>query len=132
MAHGEWTEWLESIGMNERHARRFVKVFEEFGESKRTPMSDLGIAALYEIATLPPEQRDQTHVTEKGEEKKLEDMTVRELRDLKRRLRAEQVERERLEQENAELTQSNEELAGKEPEVTKIFRKIFYLRLLKF
>lgn len=95
-------------------------------------MSDLGIAALYEIATLPPEQRDQTHVTEKGEEKKLEDMTVRELRDLKRRLRAEQVERERLEQENAELTQSNEELAGKEPEVTKIFRKIFYLRLLKF
>lgn len=104
MAHGEWTEWLKTIDMTQDSARRFVRVYEEFGNSKHVTSRGLGVNALYELVQMPPEQRDQTHVTEKGEEKKPEDMTVRELRELKRRLKAEQTERERLERENGELS----------------------------
>lgn len=110
--HGEWTEWLREVGIEASQARRFIKVAEEF-EGKRGTYHGLGLRALYEIATLPPEQRDQTHITANGEEKKPEEMTVRELRELKKQLRAEKAERERLERENEELAKE----AGKPPEV---------------
>lgn len=129
--HGEWTEWLRKVGMSSSQADRFMKVTQEF-DGKFPTSGSIGIGVLYEIATLPPEQREQTHVTAKGETKTPVEMTVKELRDLKRQLRAEQAERERLEEEATRLHTENAELAGKEPEVTKIFRKIFYLRLLKF
>src|SRR5690606_1128449 len=71
LAHGEWEKWCrEDIGMTPQHSNRFIKVYEELGESNRIPRFDLGIKAMYEIATLPPEQRDVEHVTEKGETKK--------------------------------------------------------------
>jgi len=120
LAHGEYTPWLEKVGIDGSTARRFVKVYEEFSdESKRGTYHGLGLRALYEIATLPPEQREAEHTTTKGETKTPSEMTVRELQELNRQLKqaeeraeAEQRERERLEREN-------EELANREPEVIK-------------
>lgn len=127
LAHGEWTSWCEKeIGMTIMQANKFIKVFEEVGEGANLK-STLGIEALYQIATLPPEQREAEHVTEKGETKKPEDMTVRELRELKKALKAseqakeqaerqadiERSQRERLEEENEQLA----EKADKPPEV---------------
>lgn len=130
--HGEWARWCkEEIGVTRQQADRFIVVFEELG-SNDTTSSQIGLSRLYEIATLPPSEREAEHTTSKGETKTPVEMTVKELRDLKRQLRAEQAERERLEEEATRLHTENAELAGKEPEVTKIFRKIFYLRLLKF
>ena len=107
--YGEYLPWLETIGMDRRRANEFIKVYTEFaGENVRT-YGHLGLRALYEIATLPPEERDVPHELPTGETKKPEEMTVRELRELKRQLKAEQAERERLEKEN-------EELANREPE----------------
>src|SRR5690625_2875566 len=108
LAHGKYIEWIESIGMNRTTAYRFVKVYEEFGANDDT-WQHLSMRALYEIATLPPEQRDVPHELPTGETKKPEEMTVREIEELKRKLKAEQAERERLEKEN-------EELANREPE----------------
>lgn len=41
-------------------ANKFVKVFDEVGEDVNIK-STLGIEALYQIATLPPEQREVSH-----------------------------------------------------------------------
>ena len=110
LAHGEWTKWCkEELGMTRQQADRFIVVFEEFGTNDTTSCQ-LGLSRLYEIATLPPEERDVPHELPTGEIKTPDEMTVRELRELKRQLKAERAERERLEQEN-------EELADKEPEV---------------
>jgi Protein of unknown function (DUF3102) len=94
LAHGEFGKWLKEIGMNDRHARRFMKVYEELG-GKRTPMSDLGIAALYEIATLPEPEREKPHrIPSTGEVKTVDEMTVRELREVKKALKQARQEKE--------------------------------------
>ncbi|WP_019241495.1 MULTISPECIES: DUF3102 domain-containing protein [Bacillus] len=78
LAHGEWSKWCESIGMTQDYARRYVRVFEEFG-TKRVSGRDLGLKALYEIAQLPPEQREQPHtIPSTGATKTVDEMTVRE------------------------------------------------------
>src|SRR5699024_3446444 len=98
LAHGEWTKWCEAeVGMSRSMVRRFIKVYEEIDRPKRASLHDIGIAARYEIATLPPAERNQTHTTSKGEEKKPEDMTVKELREVKRQLKAEKEAKEQAE-----------------------------------
>ena len=72
-----------------------MKVSEEL-DSKRSTYSDIGMNALYQIATLPEEHRDQSHaIPSTGEEKKSEDMTVKELREVKRQLKQEKEARPR-------------------------------------
>lgn len=87
LAHGEFGKWLESIEIHERQAQRLMKVAEEFS-AKPTTWSHLPFRALYEIATLPPEQRDQPHtIPSTGETKTVDEMTVRELREVKKALK---------------------------------------------
>jgi len=64
LAHGEFGKWLEEVEIEPSQARRFMKVAEEL-ESKRGTYHDLGLRALYEIATLPESERDKTHTTAK-------------------------------------------------------------------
>src|SRR5690625_588868 len=112
LAHGEWSKWCEvEVGIDRSTGNKFIRVYEELAENVGT-YPRLGLRALYEIATLPPDEREAEHTTSKGETKTPDEMTVRELRELKRQLKAEQEERERLEQEN-------EELANREPEVIR-------------
>src|SRR5690606_13495522 len=50
--------------------------------------SSLGLHALYEIATLPPEERDRPHrIPSTGAMKTVDEMTVRELREVKKALK---------------------------------------------
>ena len=118
LAHGEWTEFCKSVRMDVRQANKFIRVVDEL-EGEWSTSTTLGMEALYQIATLPPEQREAEHVTSKGETKTPAEMTVRELRELKRQLKhAEQrAEAERAERERLEI--ENEELANREPEVIK-------------
>src|SRR5699024_4851201 len=98
LAHGEWTEWLTSVGMTQDSARRFVRVYDEFGDSKHVTSRGLGINALYELVQIPEEHREQPHtIPSTGEEKKPEDMTVKELREVKRQLKAEKEAKEQAE-----------------------------------
>lgn len=109
LAHGEYEKWLSSIEINKQQAHRFVKVFEEFSGTKVTTSLHLGLSTLYEIATLPPEHRKAEHVTSKGETKTPDEMTVRELRELKRQLKEEQERAKELEKKNKELQKEKEE-----------------------
>ncbi len=82
----DWERWCEEeIEISRNHANKFIKVADELGASGHR---NLGIKALYEIATLPPEQREQSHtIPSTGESKTVDEMTVRELREVKTALR---------------------------------------------
>lgn len=119
LAHGEWERWCrEDLGMSRDYARRYVRVFEEF-EGKHVPGRDISLKALYEIAQLPPEHRDQPHtVPSTGATKTVDEMTVRELREVKKALKeaesqANQARRnaERLADENVALRDTLESMS---------------------
>ncbi|OLN23709.1 hypothetical protein BTO30_02940 [Domibacillus antri] len=105
LAHGQFTEWVEqSAGIPYRQANRFMKVVNELTDEKMTTSSDLGLNVLYEIATMSEESRDQPHVVN-GVEKHVHEMTVRELREVKKALKeAEQAARQSPKTEYIEVT----------------------------
>ena len=86
LAHGEFIDWIQSLGMDRREAYKFMKVAEELPND--STFSHLGSSALYLITTLPEEERTKEHVTSKGETKTPDEMTVRELQELKKQLKA--------------------------------------------
>jgi hypothetical protein len=101
MAHGEFGRWLrKSVSMTHQHANKFMKVAEVLSDGNYASVSNLGIAALYEIATLPPEQREQPHtIPSTGETKTVDEMTVRELQEVKEALKEAVARRELAERE---------------------------------
>ncbi|OMF73007.1 DUF3102 domain-containing protein [Paenibacillus glucanolyticus] len=93
----DWEQWCEGeCDITRQHANRFIKVVDELGTSGFRDAA-LGIKVLYEIATLPPEQREIAHaVPSTGAEKTVDEMTVRELREVKAALKAEREAREKV------------------------------------
>lgn len=61
LVHGEFIEWINSLGMDRREAYKFMRVAKELPNDKT--FSHLGSSALYLITTLPEEERtqEQTH-----------------------------------------------------------------------
>lgn len=118
LAHGEYMKWLkESVNMNPTTAQRFVKIASEL--PNRYSSTDLGWKALYEIATMPPEERDNPQQLDSGETKKPDEMTVRELRETKRKLAAaysENMANQTL------LTQADKKVQKLQDQVTKLQR----------
>jgi Protein of unknown function (DUF3102) len=95
LAHGEFGKWLESVGMSTSQANRFMKVFDELGESNFLTSRKIGVEALYYIATLPEPEREKPHkIPSTGEVKTVDEMTVRELREVKKALKQAQQEKE--------------------------------------
>ncbi|EHJ56641.1 hypothetical protein HMPREF9318_00055 [Streptococcus urinalis FB127-CNA-2] len=98
LAHGQFMEWLGKLGINQPEANRMMKVANELPNS--STLSNLGSTALYLIATLPDEaKQEQIERIESGD-----NPTVRELQEIKR-------ENNRLKAENARLEQQKENLA---------------------
>lgn len=113
LAHGEWSEWLQSINMSRGQATKFIKVSDEF--SNDSPVNHLGIKALYSLATIPEEQREEEFETSSGEMKKPIDMTNRELEDLKRQLKQRDEQNAQL-QSQVEQAKRSETIARKKLE----------------
>lgn len=86
LAHGEFGKWLEKVGINHGVANKMMKISETH-YLNYSHASNLGVTALYEIATLPEEERNKEHITSSGEVKTPDEMTVRELRELKKQLK---------------------------------------------
>lgn len=85
LSHGGFINWLSTIGMDRYEATRFMKVATELPNVGT--FAQLGNKALYLIATLPEEERTKQHETSKGEIKTPDQMTVRELSELKKQLK---------------------------------------------
>ncbi|WMM16841.1 DUF3102 domain-containing protein [Staphylococcus epidermidis] len=113
LAHGEWIKWLKTINMNRSQATKFIKVSDEFSNGSLT--NHLGVNVLYEIATLPEEERTKEHTTAKGEIKTPNEMTEKELRELKKQLKQRDEQNAQL-QSQVEQAQRSEEIARKQLE----------------
>lgn len=95
LVHGEFDKWLSDIHIERTAATRMMKVSSELSSNYAT-WHNLGTRALYLIATMPKEERERPQKLDSGETKKPEDMTVRELRETKRKLKQREQEVDQL------------------------------------
>jgi hypothetical protein len=89
--YGNWGRWLsEAVDFTDRQARRLIQVVEEF---KTDDVVRIGSSKVFEIIQLPPEIDRQEFVStphtipSTGEVKTVDEMTVRELREVKKALK---------------------------------------------
>ncbi|MBV5190956.1 DUF3102 domain-containing protein [Staphylococcus chromogenes] len=116
LAHGEFGKWLEKVNLNQRVAQQMIKIYDT-PELKTRMSSNLGMQALYEIATLPEPERTKEHVTSSGETKTPDEMTVRELRELKKQIKEKEEQSKSLYKQINIANRKIEELENAEPEV---------------
>lgn len=70
LVHGEFGKWLQSVKIDRTLATRLIKVSDEFSDSKYAMSHKLGVEALYQIATMPEDQRTESHtIPSTGESK---------------------------------------------------------------
>lgn len=83
LVHGEWTNYCtHKINMDRAQADKFIRVYKELGHE--FTYTHLGLNALYQIAAMPKEIREQKHEVN-GRVKTVDQMTVRELREVNRK-----------------------------------------------
>ncbi|WP_251672151.1 hypothetical protein [Limosilactobacillus reuteri] len=136
LAHGEFIEWLETINLDKGVANHFMKIANELGNEWTS--THLGATALYLVATMPPEERDKPQQLNSGETKKPDEMTVRELREVKKKLKQreqeladrdetianQQAELEDNRKVQLELNKRNSELSKRQPEQKVITKTV--------
>lgn len=99
MVHGKWMEWLASINIPRRTATSMIQAYEQFGNGQAP--AHLGTAKIFELLSLPEDVdrqqfMQQAHtVPSTGQQKTVDDMSQRELREVKQAL---QEARKELEQ----------------------------------
>ncbi len=112
LAHGEYMQWLKKIDIEHTSATRMIKASEQFSN---IAMSQ-GITAgkIFEMLSLPP-SIDRQDFMEKphqipstGETKTVEDMTVRELREIKKALKEVERQKKVLQKELEEAKNENQ------------------------
>lgn len=111
LAHGKFMEWLNKINLNWSEANRMMKIAKEL--PNYSTLSNLGSTALYLIATLPDEEKEeQIQRIEDGDTP-----TVRELQEVKRKLQLSQ-------QANKLLRDENEVLRSSKVEVSELVKEV--------
>ena len=104
LVHGQFGEWLDTIKISHSEARKMMTIAQQL--SNRSTLNDLGTSALYLIATLPEEEKqEQIQRIEDGDT-----LTVRELQEVKRKLKLSQQSNELLRGENEALKASKVEV----------------------
>lgn len=129
LVHGEFGKWLEKVNLNKSQASKFITIVENHQEEISTSKKSMNI--LYEIATLPETERTIEHTTSNGETKTPDEMTVKELRELKKQLKQRDEEKSQLESQLSQAQRSEsialkqlEDAEDKEPEVKREVKEV--------
>lgn len=111
LAHGQFLEWLAKMNIERTEAHRMMKVAEELPNV--ATLQHLGTTALHLIATLPEEEKEeQIQRIEDGD-----NPTVRELKEVKKKLNLSKLANKRLQAENERIKSSKIEVREKIKEV---------------
>jgi len=111
LVHGQFGKWLDTIKISHSEARKMMTIAQQL--SNRSTLNDLGTSALYLIATLPEEEKqEQIQRIEDGDTP-----TVRELKEVKNKLKLSQ-------QANEFLRSENEALKASKAEVREIIKEV--------
>lgn len=104
LAHGQFGKWLDTIKISHSEARKMMTIAQQL--SNRSTLNDLGTSALYLIATLPEEEKEeQIQRIEDGDTP-----TVRELKEVKKKLQLSQQANKLLRDENEKIKSSKVEV----------------------
>ncbi|WP_337102414.1 hypothetical protein [Paenibacillus sp. YIM B09110] len=118
---GGWIRWLlDHVDFTRGHADRFIKVFERLRPSVLSTRHTLD--ALYHISTLSPEERERPHtIPSSGAVKTVDEMTVRELREVKAALKAAESRAEKAEADYETIRDTLESVTEKPPQVEYVY-----------
>nr|WP_253829845.1 DUF3102 domain-containing protein [Bacillus cereus] len=121
LVHGEWIDWIEKrCNFSRMQANRFIQAYEQF----QNVTTSLQTSKIFELIQLPLEIDRQRFIEEPhtipstGEEKTVDAMTVREVREVKKALK----EKDKLlqqAQEKAKLAQQEASQARKSEQLTR-------------
>ncbi|MBK3312558.1 MULTISPECIES: DUF3102 domain-containing protein [Bacillales] len=127
LAHGEFAKWAkETFGFHATTTSRMIAAYDQFGEI--SDVAKIGNGQIFEMLTLPSnidrqQFIEQPHIIPStGEQKTVDEMTVRELREVKKSLKEkdkllEQAERKMQEsQRELEQARKSEQVAMKQLE----------------
>lgn len=90
LVHGEFGKWLESVDIEWRTANRMMQAYDQFGNSSTS--TNLPFSKIVEMLSLPNEVDREQFINEKheipskGVSKTVDEMTVKELREVKKAL----------------------------------------------
>ena len=118
LAHGEFMSWYQSIGLDKHFVSKSMTIAKQLVNFQT--LGNLSNEALYLVATLPEEERTKEHVTSKGETKTPDEMTVRELQELKKQLKAKDEQIAMQAKMIDDLSEQEPEIIEKEVVVEKI------------
>ncbi|PEE38017.1 hypothetical protein [Bacillus cereus] len=118
LIHGDFLNWVVSLGIHPRVAQQMMRVASD-SQLNTSTYSHLGLRVLYEIATISPEEREEPHtIPSTGEEKTVDAMTVREIREVKKALKEKEKQLQQAE-EKAKLAQKEATQARKYEQLTR-------------
>ena len=113
LAHGEFGKWLELIDFSQTVANQMMRVAREIPNSVMS--QNIGVNALYLITTLPEEEKQvQLERVEHGDTP-----TVRELQDLRRKLKESEERNKRLAEQALQKEVIEKEVVPEDYESTK-------------
>ncbi|PHF94257.1 hypothetical protein COI63_32545 [Bacillus toyonensis] len=122
LVHGEWIQWLKDIGMDRSDAFRFIQAYEEFKDVGT--YQHLSQSKIFQIVMLPKSVDRQQFIEEPhtipstGEQKTVDEMTVREVREVKKALKEKEKQLQQAE-EKAKLAQKEATQARKSEQLTR-------------
>lgn len=123
LVYGEWESWLKAVDIPPRTARALISAYKQFGNRQTSTVLSLPVGKIFEMLSLP-ESIDRADFVNKphlipttGAEKTVDEMTVRELREVKKALKEAERQRELAEKDAQILRDTIESIEDKEPEV---------------